>query len=73
MISVGQSAPDFYKLSDKGPYIIINAPNEYSLSIYPLDSSWFKQELVTFMEARGPHLHRMIRMIFKMKHFEWKK
>jgi hypothetical protein len=73
VISVGIDAPDFYKLSDRGPYIIINAPEEYSLSIYPLNSSWFKQELVTFTEARNPHLHRLIRMLFKTKHFEWKK
>jgi len=73
MISVGIDAPDFYKLSDNGPYIIINAPEELSLSIYPLNSSWFAKELVTFIEAKRPHLHRLIRVIFKTERFVWKK
>ncbi len=72
MIGVGIDAPDFYRLSNKGPYIVIGVPEPGVISIYPFKNPRSFKEHLTFTEAKQPHLHRLVRTIFDSKNFRWK-
>lgn len=63
MIGIGIDAPDFYILSDKGPYIIIDIPEPGTFSIYPFENPW------SFKGQAASSLHRLIRTIFDSKNF----